>query len=300
MVGANDVPRFRIRSGGRVGWLIKSSAVTSTTWRNTLHDVIFGTETRAGRRFDTILIWTIIASVIVVMLESVQRYRLLFGAELRAAEWFFTIIFTVEYVLRIIAARRRIRYVRSFYGLVDFLSVIPTYLSVLIPGSQSLLVIRSLRLLRIFRVFKLTHFLGEANYIGAALHASRRKILVFLWAVMTIVIIFGALMYLIEGEAAGFTSIPQGVYWAIVTMTTVGYGDIAPLTFPGRLLASLIMIMGYGIIAVPTGIVTVEMTNIRRDSGLVRECPSCGATESDPEAKFCRFCGTRHPEVVVD
>lgn len=271
----------------------------ATNWRTRLHEVIFGTETRAGRLFDSILIWTIIASVIVVMLESVEKYRLVFGPALRGAEWFFTIVFTIEYVLRILVARRPVRYVRSFYGIVDFLSVVPTYLSVLIPGSQSLLVIRSLRLLRVFRVFKLTHFLGEANYIGAALHASRRKILVFLWAVMTIVIIVGALMYLIEGEAAGFTSIPQGVYWAIVTMTTVGYGDIAPQTFPGRLLASLIMIMGYGIIAVPTGIVTVEMTNIRRDVGRTRHCASCGATESDPEARFCRLCGTRLPEVVA-
>lgn len=265
--------------------------MSRSRWREDLHDIIFETDTRAGRLFDATLIWAIIASIIVVMLESVESYREGWGRELRLAEWFFTIVFTVEYVLRIITARRAGSYLRSFYGIVDLLSIAPTYLSLLLPGTQSLLVIRALRLLRIFRVFKLVHFLGEANYIGAALRASRRKIMVFLWAVMTVVIIVGALMYLIEGEAAGFTSIPQGIYWAIVTMTTVGYGDIAPQTFPGRLLASIIMIMGYGIIAVPTGIVTVEMSNVRRNVPS-RECTGCRAAEPDPDARYCRFCGT--------
>lgn len=270
--------------------------MSRANWRNKLHGVIFGTETRAGRLFDVILIWIILASVAVVMLESVEEYRASWGAELRAAEWFFTIVFTIEYVLRVISARRAVSYVRSFYGVVDLLSVIPTYLSILLPGAQSLLVIRALRLLRIFRVFKLVHFLGEANYLGAALRASRRKIMVFLWAVLTVVVIVGALMYLIEGAAAGFTSIPQGIYWAIVTMTTVGYGDIAPQTFPGRLLASILMIMGYGIIAVPTGIVTVEMNQLRTNR-MTRECLNCGAGEGDPDARFCRFCGTGLPTV---
>lgn len=257
-----------------------------------MHDIIFETDSRAGRLFDVVLIWAIITSVIVVMIESVKSYREVWGAQLHAAEWFFTILFTIEYVLRIVTARRPLGYVRSFYGLVDLLSIVPTYLSFLLPGAQSLLVIRGLRLLRIFRVFKLVHFLGEANYLGAALRASGRKIAVFLWAVLTIVTIVGAMMYLIEGEAAGFTSIPQGIYWAIVTMTTVGYGDITPLTFPGRLLASALMIMGYGIIAVPTGIVTVEMSNLQRATGIARECPACGSPEPDLDARFCRFCGT--------
>ncbi len=274
--------------------LLKSHSVSRANWRNSLHDIIFGTDSRAGRLFDVILIWIILASVAVVMLESVEEYRSRWGGELRAAEWVFTVVFSIEYVLRLMTARRAIGYARSFYGIVDLLSIIPTYLSILLPGAQSLLVIRALRLLRIFRVFKLVHFIGEANYLGAALRASRRKITVFLWAVVTVVVIVGALMYLIEGAAAGFTSIPQGIYWAIVTMTTVGYGDIAPQTFVGRLLASILMIMGYGIIAVPTGIVTVEMTQLRTASA-TRECRNCRAGESDPDARFCRFCGTVLP-----
>lgn len=270
----------------------KVVAVEPKDWRRTLHDIIFETDSRAGRIFDVVLIWAIITSVIVVMMESVPAYREVWGDQLHAAEWFFTILFTIEYVLRIVSARRPLAYIRSFYGLVDLLSIVPTYLSILFPGVQSLLVIRGLRLLRIFRVFKLIHFIGEANYLSAALRASGRKIAVFLWAVLTIVTIVGAMMYLIEGEAAGFTSIPHGIYWAIVTMTTVGYGDITPLTFPGRLLASVLMIMGYGIIAVPTGIVTVEMSNMQRATGIGRECPSCGAAEPDSDARFCRFCGT--------
>lgn len=218
----------------------------------------------------------ILASVLVVVLESVRSLRLAHGEELRAAEWFFTGLFSVEYILRLVAVRRPLRYARSFFGLVDLAAILPTYLSLFLPGTQALLVIRALRLLRIFRILKRAHFLGEAQ-AKAALRASVRKITVFLTTVLILVVIIGALMYLVEGEAHGFTSIPQSIYWAIVTLTTVGYGDLAPATVLGKILASAVMILGYGIIAVPTGIVTVEFS--RRPSAISAQ--ACDGTD-DP------------------
>jgi voltage-gated potassium channel len=227
-----------------------------------------------------------------VLLESVAGIRARWGTELRAAEWLFTGLFTVEYGLRLVSVKRPGRYAGSFFGLVDLLAIVPTYLSLLIAGAQTLIVIRALRLLRVFRVLKLAHFLGEAHHLGLALRASVRKIVVFLGTVLTLVLIVGSLMYLIEGAASGFTSIPEAIYWAIVTLTTVGYGDIAPETFLGRLLASVVMILGYAIIAVPTGIVTVEMAAVRRGGRVsTQACPSCAAEGHDPDARFCKRCG---------
>ena len=207
-------------------------------------------------------------------------------------EWTFTILFTVEYLLRLLCVGRPLRYAASFYGVVDLLAVAPTYLSFVIAGSQSLIVIRALRLLRIFRILKLAHFVGEARMLHAALRASSRKIIVFLGAVLTIVLIVGALMYLIEGPEHGFSSIPQSVYWAIVTMTTVGYGDLAPATVVGKVLASFVMILGYGIIAVPTGIVTVEIASALKSSTRTQACTECGAEGHAIDARYCKYCGS--------
>jgi voltage-gated potassium channel len=259
--------------------------------RRRLHEVIFEADTPAGKAFDVALLLAIALSVGAVLLESVASIRQRFGPGLRAVEWTFTLLFTVEYILRLACVRRPLRYALSFFGLVDLLAILPTYLSLVITGSQSLLVIRALRLLRVFRVLKLAHFVGEARLLKAALQASSRKIIVFLGTVLTLVLIVGALMYLIEGEASGFTSIPQAIYWAIVTMTTVGYGDIAPQTVVGKLLASAVMILGYGIIAVPTGIVTVEMAGLGKRPVSTQACHVCASEGHDPDARHCKYCG---------
>ncbi len=272
--------------------MTQSSA--SMDWREKLHEIIFEADTPAGKAFDVGLLLAILLSVTAVLLDSVPEIHEEYGTEFLAVEWFFTILFSIEYVLRLVCVGRPLRYARSFFGIVDLLAVLPTYLSVLMPGAQSLLVIRALRLLRVFRVLKLAHFTGEAQLLRAALRASARKIIVFLGAVLTIVLIVGALMYLIEGERSGFRSIPDSIYWAIVTMTTVGYGDIAPSTLLGRLLASAVMITGYGIIAVPTGIVTVELARVPgRKAVNTRSCPDCGADGHDTDAKHCKFCGSQ-------
>ena len=263
-----------------------------TYWRPKLHEIIFEAETPAGKAFDVALLVAIVVSVVVVMLESVPGIRAEYGSTLRTIEWIITILFTIEYILRLVAVGNPLSYALSFFGLVDLLAIVPTYLSFFIAGSQSLLVIRALRLLRVFRVLKLAHFVGEARMLHAALRASSRKIIVFLGAVLMIVLIVGSLMYLIEGPENGFTSIPESVYWAIVTMTTVGYGDIAPQTFIGKFLASLVMILGYGIIAVPTGIVTVEIASTLKTSTRTDACPECGADGHATDAKFCKYCGT--------
>lgn len=263
-----------------------------TYWRPKLHEIIFEAETPAGKAFDVGLLLVIVVSVIAVMLESVPEIRAEYGLALRTIEWIITILFTIEYILRLLTVGNPLRYALSFFGLVDLLAIIPTYLSFFIAGSQSLLVIRVLRLLRVFRVLKLAHFVGEARMLHAALRASSRKIIVFLGSVLTIVLIVGALMYLIEGPENGFTSIPEAVYWAIVTMTTVGYGDIAPQTLAGKFLASLVMILGYGIIAVPTGIVTVEIASTLKTSTRTHACPQCGADGHATDAKFCKYCGS--------
>jgi voltage-gated potassium channel len=262
-------------------------------WRRKLHEIIFEADTPGGKAFDVALLLAILLSVAAVLLESVADIRVRHGAALRTVEWVFTILFTVEYILRLICVGRPTRYAMSFFGIVDFLAIVPTYLSVLLPGAQSLIVIRALRLLRVFRVLKLAHFVGEASMLRAALHASSRKIVVFLGTVLTLVLIIGALMYLIEGERHGFTNIPKSIYWAIVTMTTVGYGDIAPATVLGRFLASAVMIIGYGIIAVPTGIVTVELAGVRKRSISTQSCPDCAAEGHDADATFCKYCGAR-------
>ena len=263
------------------------------TLRQTLHEVIFEADTASGKWFDVLLIASIIVSIVLVMLDSVESIQAVYGQWLLAGEWFFTILFTIEYLLRLYCVQRPLLYARSFFGVVDLLAILPTYLSVILPGGQFFIIIRVLRLLRIFRVFKLVQYLSEARLLLAALKASLRKITVFLFAVMTLVIIFGALMYVVEGAANGFTSIPRSIYWAIVTMTTVGYGDISPQTDFGQALAAVIMIIGYGIIAVPTGIVTVELTQaVHRAVVSTQACPGCGRQGHDRDARFCKYCGT--------
>jgi voltage-gated potassium channel len=262
----------------------------SDSWRPRLREIIFEADTPAGRAFDVALLWAIVASVLAVMLESVVTVRELWGPWLRGFEWFITALFTVEYALRLICVSRPLAYARSFFGIVDLLAILPSYVSLLLPGSQSLVVIRGLRLLRIFRVLKLAHYLGEANVLATALRASTAKVTVFLGTMVVLVVILGALMYLIEGEEGGFTSIPRATYWAIVTMTTVGYGDIAPQTVPGQILAAVAMLMGYSIIAVPTGIVSAELAQVTRRPVTTRVCPSCFSEGHMPTARFCRDC----------
>lgn len=259
-----------------------------------LHDVIFEADTPAGKAFDVALLIVILASVLVIMLESVNSIQEKYGFWLRVLEWIFTGLFTVEYILRLYSVVRPIRYARSFFGIVDLLSIAPTYASLFFCGAQSLLVIRALRLLRIFRILKLGHYLGEADVLRKAMEASRPKITIFLITVINIACIMGALMYLVEGEASGFDNIPMGMYWAIVTMTTVGFGDIAPQTPLGQLLASILMLMGYGIIAVPTGIVSAEIARANPGAPVsTQSCPVCTGQGHDLDAVHCKFCGSR-------
>ncbi len=261
--------------------------------RETLHEVIFEAETPSGRLFDILLLWSIVLSVGAVVLESVAAVRISYGEILKWIEWGFTILFTVEYALRIVSVKKPMGYMFSFYGLIDLLAILPTYLGLYFLGFQSLLVFRSIRMLRVFRVFKLGRYLGEADVLWKALKASRPKITVFLLAVVSAVLITGTIMYLVEGEVNGFTSIPKSVYWAIVTMTTVGYGDIAPQTVLGQTLASIIMIMGYAIIAVPTGIVTAELANVAQAKVNTITCKGCHAEGHDVDAVYCRFCSLK-------
>jgi voltage-gated potassium channel len=260
-------------------------------WRMVLHEVIFEADTPAGKAFDIILIISILLSVAAVMLDSVASVQLRYGRLLYGIEWFFTLLFTLEYLLRLSSVGRPSKYATSFYGMVDLLSIIPTYISLVVPGSQYLLVIRILRILRIFRILKLVAYISEARLLAKALRASGRKIAVFLYTVLTLVVIFGSLMYVIEGYESGFTSIPRSIYWAIVTLTTVGYGDLTPQTGLGQVLASVIMIFGYGIIAVPTGIVTVEMSQAFKGRVTTQACPECSAEGHDSEARHCKYCG---------
>jgi len=261
-------------------------------WRFKIHEIIFESDTSAGRAFDSILLSAILLSVFTVVLDSVAGFRSVYGPVLTYFEWFFTILFTLEFAARIITIGKPLKYIFSFFGLVDIFSILPTYLSLFIPGSQFLIVIRALRLLRIFRIFKLTKYLGESEVLLSAMRASKYKITVFLGTVGTLVVIMGTLMYIIEGEQNGFTSIPKSIYWAIVTLTTVGYGDLAPKTVAGQALASIIMIMGYGIIAVPTGIVTAELAGMKQIKGFSSQsCPECSRQGHDPDAAHCKFCG---------
>lgn len=265
--------------------------VPETPWRKRLHEIIFEADTRAGRTFDIVLLWLIVTSVIIVMLESVKSLRNDYGEAFYYLEWIFTLLFTLEYALRLIAVRRPLKYVFSFFGVVDLLAIVPGYLSLLIPGTHYLLVIRILRLLRIFRILKLTEYISEARVITSALQASRKKISVFLLAIVAMVTIIGSLIYVVEGEENGFTDIPTSIYWAIVTLTTVGYGDLSPKTALGKALASIVMILGYAIIAVPTGIVTAELTRGNKQI-TTQVCPECHLQDHDDDAVFCKNCGT--------
>ena len=272
---------------------MSSGGETWGGWRAALHEIIFEADTRAGKAFDVGLLVMITASLVAISLETVSPYGEEHGRTLRLIEWGFTVVFSVEYVLRLLSVQRPLAYARSFYGVVDLMAILPTYLSVLFPGTQSFLIIRALRLLRVFRVFKLARFLGEIDVLRAAVRQSRRKITVFVITLLTVVAIMGALMYLIEGTEGGFTSIPRGMYWAIVTMTTVGYGDISPQTPLGQVLASVVMVMGYGLLAVPTGIFSVELIELARRPLSTQACPSCSAEGHDADAVHCKFCGAR-------
>ncbi len=263
-------------------------------WRKVAFEVIFEADTPAGKWFDVALILCIIASVAVVMLDSVEGVHESYGGLLNVLEWFFTILFTIEYILRLVCVGNPTRYAVSFFGVVDLLAIVPAYAGLALAGTQYLTVIRILRVLRIFRVLKLGECVGEANVLKRALIASRKKIFVFLFTVLTMVVIIGSIIFLIEGEENGFTSIPKGVYWAVVTLTTVGYGDLSPQTPFGQLLASMVMILGYSIIAVPTGIMTVELTQAAKDKKITSQtCPECSKQGHDPDAAHCKYCGAK-------
>jgi voltage-gated potassium channel len=263
-------------------------------WKKKLYEIVFEADTRAGKLFDVFLLCMIVLSTLVVMLESVPALSNRYSSLFKLLEWVFTILFTMEYLLRLLVVVRKDRYIFSFFGIVDLLSVLPTYLALFFSGAHVFIVIRIIRLFRIFRIMKLAQFVGAGNTLRVALLASRHKISVFLLTVIMSVIIAGTLMYLIEGEANGFTSIPVSIYWAIVTMTTVGYGDIAPQTPLGQALASFIMILGYGIIAVPTGIVSAEMFELKTKEKLTTQvCPNCLKEGHDSDAVHCKFCGAQ-------
>jgi voltage-gated potassium channel len=278
-------------------------------WRLKLYAIIFESETRAGRWFDLALIAVILVSVLVVVLDSVQPIRARWGAVFGVFEWFFTVVFTLEYIARLACLKRPLRYAMSFYGVVDLLALLPTYLAILVPGLSVLIDVRILRLLRIFRIFKMSRYAAEYRTLVSALAASRRKIMVFVGFVLMVVLVLGTLMYVVEGPQHGFTSIPVAVYWAISTMTTVGFGDLVPKTDIGRAIASVMMLLGWGVLAVPTGIVSAEMVRYGRDAaptltgghGLLadafhaaadpRVCADCGAGQHMADARFCRCCG---------
>lgn len=259
--------------------------------REKLHSIIFEADTPLGKFFDLGLIVSVIFSVVVVMLESVESIRNAYRTQLVILEWYFTIVFSIEYLLRIYCVKKPSKYIFSFFGLVDFFSIIPTYLSLIFPGAQGLLIIRTLRLLRIFRVLKLHRYTTAGKILAKALTQSRHKIIVFLAVVMTMTLILGTIMYLVEGRANGFNSIPLAIYWAIVTITTVGYGDLVPHTVIGQALASVLMIVGYGILAVPTGIISVEIANVSKSHEFTRSCPTCLKEGHETDAIYCSKCG---------
>jgi voltage-gated potassium channel len=260
-----------------------------------IYKIIFQADTPAGKLFDVVLIWSIILSVVLVIIESVHKYSNDYQPIFTVGEWVFTILFLLEYVCRIYVIRRKAAYIFSFFGIIDLLSVLPTMISLLIPGAQYLMVIRILRLLRVFRVFKLAGYISEAEVLRKALIASSRKIFVFLSTIAVLVVVIGSIMYVIEGPKHGFTDIPTSIYWAVVTLTTVGYGDISPQTGIGMFFASIVMVMGYAIIAVPTGIMTVELSNLGREKTktTTRVCTNCLREGHDHDAIFCKFCGER-------
>ena len=264
------------------------------SWQSRLHEIIYESNTRAGKAFDIALLVLIVLSIVVVVIDSVESIHEQYGTLLYNLEWIFTIVFTIEYILRLICIKRPLLYATSFLGIVDFLAILPSFLSIFFVGAQSLLVLRALRLLRIFRIFKLTHFLTEMEFLGKAIRGSFKKISIFMLFVFALVIILGSVMYLIEEGQNGFNSIPDSIYWAIVTITTVGYGDISPVTPLGKFFASIIMFLGYSIIAVPTGILTNEMATAARSRNHGHEtCPSCGREGHDKDANNCKYCGQK-------
>lgn len=282
-------------------------------WQAKLHEIIYEADTPAGKLFDVVLLIAILASIVLVMLESVKSIDKDYHNFLNISEWVITILFTIEYILRIITVKKPLKYIISFYGIVDLLSTIPKYLSLIFMGTHALVALRALRLLRVFRILKLARFLGASNHLASAIKASRAKIFVFLFAVIIAATIFGTIMYLVEGEASGFSNIPKSIYWCIVTLTTVGFGDIAPVTPFGQFIASIIMVLGYGIIAVPTGIVSAEYTRKANNDSLLnanaqkqnievsphprdvdlnsQSCSNCMATNHKDKAEFCYKCG---------
>jgi len=264
---------------------------TPQTWRERLYVVVFQSDTIAGRRFDKILLLIILASLVTVILDSIDAVHRGYGGVLAGIEWGFTAIFLVEYLTRLYTSPKPLRYAFSFYGLVDLLAIVPGIIALYYSDAQYLLIVRVIRMLRIFRVLKLSPYLKQANYLLAALRGSKQKIIVFLVSVSTLVTVFGTLMYVIEGPEHGFTSIPKGIYWAIVTLTTVGYGDIVPTTSLGQVLSALVMITGYSIIAVPTGIFTAELANALRGEQLQQDCPTCAKKNHEHDAAFCSRCG---------
>lgn len=263
------------------------------SWQTKLHETIYESKTVAGKTFDITLLILIIGSIMVVMIDSIETYHNRYGRFFYYLEWIFTALFTVEYILRLICIKKPLRYVISFLGVIDLLAIIPSYLSILFAGAQSLLVLRALRLIRIFRIFKLTHFLTEIEFLRSSILSSLKKISIFMLVVFSITIVIGSVMYLVEGGQNGFNSIPESIYWAIVTITTVGYGDISPVTPLGKFIASIMMFIGYGIIAVPTGIITTDIAMAVRSKKIGHEtCPGCGKEGHDADAAFCKYCGT--------
>lgn len=272
---------------------MKTPSENNTTLKDKLHELIFEADTPTGKIFDIVLLASILLSVVVVMLDSIKEINQEYGELLYSIEWFFTILFTIEYLLRLYAVNKPIKYATSFFGVVDLLAIIPTYIGLFFPTTRYFTVVRILRVLRIFRVLKFVQYIGASRTLLAALKQSRRKITVFIFTVFTLVVIFGSLMYIIEGEENGFTSIPRSIYWAIVTLTTVGYGDISPNTPLGQAFAAFIMILGYGIIAVPTGIVTAELSKTEGKIVSTQVCKECSHEGHDSDASFCKYCGSR-------
>ena len=270
-----------------------NDALRSMSWRERLYVIIFFTNTPAGKRFDTWLLVFIFASLVVVMFDSMEAYRQRYGEVLFGLEWFFTAIFAAEYLLRIYTHPEPRKYIFSFYGAIDLLSVVPAFIALVLPDAQYLLVIRAIRMLRVFRVLKLTQYLSQANFLMVALRGSKQKIIVFLLTVTTMVLIYGTLMYVVEGPENGFTSIPMSIYWAVVTITTVGFGDIVPHTPLGKALSTMVMITGYSIIAVPTGIFTAELASAMRADSLQHRCPCCEKLSHEANAAFCSRCGSQ-------
>lgn len=272
---------------------------TDSGWRRRWFDIIYRHDTRPSRNFDLLLVYAIVASIVVVMFDSVERFHVAWASWLPGVEWMFTLVFTAEYVLRLIVVKRPLRYAISIWGIIDLAAILPTYLSVFIPGAQSMLVVRALRILRVFRILKLTRYIEESGVLLQSLWRSRRKVLLFLFTVITITIIAGTLMYLIEGPEHGFTSIPISMYWAVVTMATVGFGDLVPQTTLGRFVTSVLILVGYSIIAVPTGIYTAELANSMRESDSARRgnrrCSNCGLEGHELDALHCRRCGEALP-----